>query len=256
MPAATDDTLSLDLRENAIDSLQSGVDHYLDASRRSALKYAVLHTWQAVCLFLKDRLAAIDADLIWEDPAKQGGTDRTVGIAATMRLLKENGIPLTSRQRKDLVRLQRVRNMMEHLRFDLSRRTVTDYLGHAYRFLDEFLHEELGTELSDALTKKSYDELMDSLYDWRERNDRARERAEAERPHGSDGLGFAVATCPDCGTDGIPVGGVNSGETVKCKDCGESFAIDWCSQCGEAVVGGFGEDDMDLCEMCEENLFA
>lgn len=55
-----DDDFHFDLVENAKDSLSHGVDHFIEAQESgdpSHLKYTILHTFHAIELYLKARLA-------------------------------------------------------------------------------------------------------------------------------------------------------------------------------------------------------
>lgn len=73
----------LRLEDNAIDSLIHAVEHFLDGERITNLKYAILHVFHAVELFLKARLADINKELIFRrqnDKQKSDDTRYTISF--------------------------------------------------------------------------------------------------------------------------------------------------------------------------------
>lgn len=71
----------LELLENALDSLDEGIERFLLNRRPSDLKYSVLHIAQAVELFLKARLVREHPLLIYVNPAKAGDDPKRLLIS-------------------------------------------------------------------------------------------------------------------------------------------------------------------------------
>jgi hypothetical protein len=166
--------LVLTLEDNAMDSLVHGVEHYLYGKRKSDLKYVVLHVFHAVELFLKARLAQKDEKLIYN---RKGNTVNT--LEALVRLIKEVNVPLDSYVEcqfnqdtnkpkyvmiGDLEQLRQARNGIEHNVVELDKAQVTNFLGAAFRFLDDFTYRELGLSLEEqleALDDARWEELVE-----------------------------------------------------------------------------------------------
>lgn len=154
--------LALTLEENAMDSLVHGVEHYLYGKRESDRKYVIMHVFHAVELFLKERLAKQDEKLIFSN-RKNG---HTVGAnEALKRLVMEVNVPLDSyvecKPNKkqtvgcsmigDLENLRQARNSIEHSSISIDDDQITNFLGAAFRFLDDFVSRELGLSLEEKL---------------------------------------------------------------------------------------------------------
>ncbi len=173
--------LRLTIEENAIDSLDYAVWHWIDKPRPTSLKHAVLQTFQAISLFLKLRLSSLDTNAIWEDSSKTGPTARTVGFDECVRRLKLQGVCFSSAEKKALRRLRSTRNMIEHLEFNLAKEQVEKYIRDAFRFLDEFFETELGGQFSDHLDANRHQKILELIYTYKERVARAKREAERFR---------------------------------------------------------------------------
>src|SRR5436189_30259 len=82
--AASPTHLKLDLLENGIDFIRSGIENHFgqDESDSSARKYAVLHLFSGVLLILKERLRREHPSLIFEKVEDFGDDDRpTVSLS-------------------------------------------------------------------------------------------------------------------------------------------------------------------------------
>ncbi|WP_038021457.1 hypothetical protein [Synechocystis sp. PCC 7509] len=160
--------LVITLEENAMDSLVHGIEHHLYGKRKSDWKYIILHIFHAVELFLKARLAKHDARLIYTD----GKSGHTVSCVRAIELLvNEVNIPLDSYVKRklndkqpakyqftgELEELRQARNNIEHKEASLNKDAVNNFLGVAFRFLDDFVSLELGLSLSEKL--EELDEL-------------------------------------------------------------------------------------------------
>lgn len=143
------------LEENAMDSLVHGIEHHLYGKRKSDWKYVILHVFHSIELFLKARLAKYDATLIYTN-RKDGHTVNC--DEAVNRLANEVNIPLDgyverqSNNKKykltgELGKLRRARNDIEHKEASLDKDEVSNFLGVAFRFLDDFVSQELGLSI-------------------------------------------------------------------------------------------------------------
>lgn len=159
----------LSLEENAKDSLIHGIEHFTADKRQTDLKYAVLHTFQAIELFLKARLAKEHFTLVYESPEKTGDNSKTVNFHTLLNRLDAVGVKLSEETREDLFELQKYRNKLQHHRFSEEKITVKERIGRGVRFLENFLEKELNFILKRELDDLSYRILSEAIYSYKER---------------------------------------------------------------------------------------
>lgn len=120
----------LGLEQNAMDSLEHGVEHFVNEEKPTDLKYTILHTFHAVELFLKARLAKVNPQLIFTR------NHYTVDYRTLIDRLENAGVNLSEQNRHDLDALRGIRNSIEHHQIQGNRRDIEHYLGRAMYFLD------------------------------------------------------------------------------------------------------------------------
>src|SRR5262245_54467915 len=71
-------TYNLNLLENGIDFMQSGIETYfpVDSPDWRAHKYAILHLWSGTLLILKERLRRVDPELVYVRAQRPGEVRR------------------------------------------------------------------------------------------------------------------------------------------------------------------------------------
>ncbi len=161
--------LIVKLEENAMDSLVHGVEHHLYGRRKTDWKYAILHVFHAIELFLKARLAKHDKYLIYRKNGNTINCDEAINL-----LIKEVNLPLfryTEIQDSGkyklsgpLDALRKARNAIEHEKVALSQDEVKKFLGAAFLFLDDFVSTELDFSLKtelDALDEAREEKLLE-----------------------------------------------------------------------------------------------
>jgi rRNA maturation protein Nop10 len=233
------------LFENAVDSLQHGIAHYLVRSEHpTAIKHAVLTIYHAIELFLKERLAQVHPLLIYRTIDRPITDDSvTVGLEEALGRLSNVGCGLEPAQAKTVRELQRRRNRIEHHRFD----PLEDHqlvVGQAIKFLLDFLPKHLATDLSDFVDEDdTYRELLQAALSYDERRDHALAEARAQ--------GKSVITCPECGEDTLCL---DPSLWNYCYFCRTDVNVEECGRCGIYVLadqlGASG-----LCDTCESILF-
>jgi hypothetical protein len=235
------DSFVLGLEENAIDSLVHAVEHFLDDERPNGLKYTVLHSFHAVELFLKARLAQFDAELIYERP-KKDGKRYTVNLAELKKRLQKQEVILSEQDEQNLGQLQDVRNSIEHYRIECNRSDVEEYVGCAIYFLETFLHKELGISL-----KAKLDEVDEEAYQTlsRTRNFHIRRMAESGiLPEMSSQLGykgqpyeFEFYECTVCEEEAVVAPDPRTyGEDTYCFCCFSHYIIRYCPKCESSYI--------------------
>ena len=294
--------LIIKLEENAMDSLVRGIEYKLYGRRKSDWKYIVLHVFHAVELFLKARLAKHDEKLIYSN-RKNGHTVSC--IEAIERLVKEVNIPLGSyvelklkgkqepqyQLAGELEKLRQARNDIEHKEASLSEEVVNNFLGVAFRFLDDFVSRELGLSLSDEL--EELDELR-----WQEMLEAGIEEKDipeqnsyqtlslaylsytkymADRGiplHPKERVEYSFFTCESCGKEAVVLPDPRSYSSITyCYHCRAKYEGHTCARCEQTYIKylgewekgdsppehpdfesllNSGEDNVSFCEMCQD----
>ncbi|MDY6782117.1 MAG: hypothetical protein SW833_06125 [Cyanobacteriota bacterium] len=294
--------LVVQLEENAMDSLVHGVEHHLYGRRNTDWKYVILHVFHAVELFLKARLAKHDKKLIYTN-RKNG---HTVGcVEAIKRLINEVGIPLDryvkyesngSQKARyqlagELEELQQARNSIEHKEASLDEGEVKNFLGVAFRFLDDFVHRELGLSLSEKL------EELDDIR-WEEMIEAGVEEGDIPEQNSYQTLSIAYLSyikhmsdrgiplhpkervdhsffaCEQCGEEAVVLPDPRSDSTITyCYNCRAKYQGHTCARCEQTYIEylgewekgdnppeppnleslvNSGENDVSFCEMCQD----
>lgn len=294
--------LVITLEENAMDSLVHGIEHYLYGRRESDWKYIVLHVFHAVELFLKARLAKHDEKLIYSN-RKNGHTVNC--IEAISRLVNEFNIPMDSyvegktnnkQETKyhlagGLEELRKARNDIEHQEASLDKDKVNDFLGVAFRFLDDFVSRELGLSLCEKLEElddRRWEEMLEAgieeddipeqdsyqtlslayLSYIKHMSDRGVPRHPKER------LSYSFFGCELCGKEAVVVPDPRSFSAITyCYHCRAKYDSHTCAKCEQAYIEYLGrwekgdsppehpdlesplnseEDDVSFCEICRD----
>lgn len=256
----SENDFTLELEENALDSLEHAVYHYLDESEPTFLKYTILHTFHAIELFLKARLALEHPLLIYDAPekapTKPSDDYKTVDFNKLRLRLQKAGVAISEDDIKILVPLRKMRNAIEHHRVDLSTKDVERLLGQAMFFLDQFLRKELNIELEYKLSTKVYSALKQSLYTFKQQMELAEQRMEAELPGKlEDRMYYSREICEQCGNDTIQLPPTTSENSrVRCHFCNELYYVKVCDRCNAPAFSShrFTQEDDGICEDCWE----
>lgn len=154
------------LFENAVDSLQTGMQFFRDKRP----KFAILLVFHSIELLLKELLSRQHPVLIYRNIDKKITDDsQTVGLAETLVRFQNVGVTLTKQEQETLKTLQRRRNRIEHHRYE-PETDDHDTLGQSLKFIMSFvvthLHDELGKHIAESLLHEieaivlSYDERL------------------------------------------------------------------------------------------------
>lgn len=263
--------LTLDLLENGIDFIRSGVEDYFvrdDADARSH-KYALLHIFAGVQLILKERLRREHASLIFVKVEDAGNDDRpTVGLDATIsRLQSCAGLALDAKDVKLLTDVRRVRNRLEHYSVKISLTQTQYWVGRLCEFVYFFLRDQLDTELWRLLpdgVSRRLEQLqgiaarLDSerVEEWRERARPYRRMSVAQQKellrrtesHPKDNPNAEeLHHCPECGETAV-VGVADDMAVCTNRKCRQVLEAGRCRRCEALVVGS---SDASLCETCQ-----
>lgn len=252
MSTTEGDDFHFDLEANAEDSLSHGVDHFLEAQESgdpSHLKYTILHTFHAIELYLKARLAKAHPTLIFQKPEDAHKDDpKTVDFDTLIGRLASASVKLIDDDKEDLNQLRKVRNKIEHHKISFSLEQAQDYVGRAMRFLETFLIKQLSISLKQKLDEEKYKALEEALYSYEERVDRAKKSASENKPFGSDGIGWELLTCQECGEDTVSPD-PEADDKCRCHFCDSRVTVTYCQRCGGSMFD-HSEDDYIECSDC------
>lgn len=254
---------SFSLTENAIDSFQHGVEHFLNGDDSAKdLKATIIHVFHAVELFLKAALASVHPSLIYSkiDEGKIQANAHTVSFEKLLWRLQNFDIDLSPDDVKHLKSLQALRNSIEHHQVSGNRAQVEGYVAHAIAFLDSFLPQWLHFDLREIVEAEVYADIRDRAYSHELRQRVANERLERHLPAGEDVLlsPSLVVQCPDCGEEFFWADDPNAPEDRgQCYFCDAQRFVGYCGRCQSPILGSvpWNEDNWPgICYDCMENL--
>jgi hypothetical protein len=251
----------LDLRANAIDSLNEGLRCYIrarDGREIRSYKFAVLHFAHFIELLLKHAVAKEHPLLIYEKPAAKNLTSdkRTIGLWDAMAILSNAGMPLDEELARDVGWLKALRNDIEHYSFDMDVTAVRSALGRIIRAANDFVDSMALDPLApviDTDCQGVFAELVDE-YKNRLANAKLDARAQAE---------VATGELVDCGHCGESAVAVQQTDAVRCLFCEHKESVRVCSICAqryrESEMWSWNNDDPNdvsyACLNCEDQIF-
>jgi len=149
--------LQLDLLNNGIDFIRSGVEYFLhDEPDPQIHKYAVLHLFSGVVLILKERIRREHPSLIFKDVtqvSKPGA--KTIDFDDIIARLEAcANVALADRRKKLLRKAQDIRNALEHYQFELNLQEAQSLIGKLSEFAYCFMRDELGEYLEGYVSRE------------------------------------------------------------------------------------------------------
>jgi len=256
----------LDLLENGIDFIRSGIDTFFATAENErdarSHKYALLHLFSGVVLILKERLSRAHESLIFERVEDFGTpTAKTVRVDQLLRRLAVcAGVQLSADELQLLNRAQQLRNAVEHYRFELnlhvSQKVITQLVEFAYLFARRDLSVRLEEHLSaHAVERVSElrailaDQERERAADWERRARRYRHMAQKylSKVKFGKGLGRHISriSCRKCRKVAMVV---PEPDITVCLDCRDIRRLEGCMLCGEPA------EAEGLCEGCIERM--
>lgn len=253
---------SFTLEQNADDSLQHGVDHFLLSKVTPRdLKATIIHVFHAIELFMKAALARIHPTLIYSrfDDGPIRDNAHTVGFEKLVWRLQNFGIALSEADLEHLKALQDLRNSIEHHKVVGYRRAVERYIAEAIAFLDSFLPRTLDSELKERLDSGSYVEIRERIYSYDQRRRLAVESL--ERQLESESFSWEsdrVVRCPECSEELFWVDDPNAApDCGRCYFCDAEQYVTHCNRCESPILGDqpwSEENDPGICDSCWDDV--
>jgi hypothetical protein len=146
-----DDSIDVDLVDNAAHALCEGVASFLSARTNSGrLVNAIPQLFRAVELLLKARLRDLDPNGLADQP-----NNPTV-----LKRITACGVAITSDEADAIRKLRRLRNDLQHGTAKFNYRTALAISRRTIVFLDRLAHKELGLWIGDVIPQDLWYQLL------------------------------------------------------------------------------------------------
>lgn len=241
---------SLDLFENAVDSLQHGITHLADFKNELTLsdaKQSVMNLVNAIDLLVLEMLQRIDKDAIYISGEDTFGIGyrATIHVDKAYKMIRKHlNKPIEGPEWDAYQILKILRNSANHSRFSFGdeRKENIIFLLH---YIARFISDDLDEKLESMFSGEEY-ALFLEIIEGTEYGDVLYERKEAARieiirdkiwvmNHCSvaDGCGAPVVAewpCNECGEEGISLDD-DLCSVGKCAFCGTEHNVAFCGNC-------------------------
>lgn len=246
----------LGLLENALDSLNEALSKFQAGERGDAhaYKFAVLNFAHALELLFKYYVTQSHPLLIYKNPfSKNISKEGTIGLWDAVQFLKNEGKDISADLFKDLEWVKKLRNDIEHHKFEMNVHEVRRTLGRLIRATIEF-NDEHGllslAEKIEANCRETFETLADEY-----RASIAEARAVA-MDRSEDGVAYDCTVCGMRNTAALVK------DKYECHVCMEKVSIVNCCLCNERFpeteVSVWNNDhppQIDyICEGCEDYI--
>ncbi len=240
---------TLDLFENAVDSLVEALHKFREGENGDdkAYKFAVLHTTHFLELLLKHHVAKKHPLLIYTNPfSKKLDTAKTIALWDAVNFINnESEGALDQELIADLEWLKKLRNEIEHHKFEMDLENVRITMGRIYQAVKEFLESHSDIELEKHIPEtvaETFNALADEYEFKRQAAIKEAEKYEDEHPvdYKDPDAKPPVLFCYECDSPTL-VESEESSTGYICNFCGneESDEIPAnCNICGVSTTVG------------------
>jgi ribosomal protein S27E len=247
----------LDLLDNAMDSLAEALTKFEegDNGNPKAYKFCVLHMAHFIELIFKHYITEKHPLLIYMNPFESNlkpEKARTIGLWEAVNFINnEEKDTVSGDFRKDLEWLKKLRNDIEHHKFEMDVATARTTIGRLFRAVLEFLHYNSDVDIEQAIPQNAMDtfKVLSDEYQFKLKDAiRAADAVEKENPQGPfdpDGPPARI-DCDGCGNFTMVLS-ESSKTGYRCTFCdnedGDNVPAN-CDICGVACETG----DLDFWE--------
>lgn len=246
----TTSTHQLDLIENALDSLAEALAKFEegDAGEPKAYKFAVLHMAHFIELVFKHHIALKHPLLIYKEPfAQKLDKNKTITLWEAVNFINNEATDTVSKEfRADLEWLKRLRNEIEHHKFQMDVLQVRITIGRLFRSVIEFLENYSDVEVEPQIpahTMETFKVLSDE-YEFHRRDalreaDAVEEANPRDYSSGDDEPPVRL-DCPNCDNPTLVLN-ESSDTGYRCTFCENEESDDLfasCDICGVQTTVG------------------
>lgn len=232
--------IKLDLLNNATDSLNEALSKYQDgkAGNEKAYKFCVQHLSHFLELILKYYVTKSHPLLIYKNPYAKNLNEEspTIGLFEAINFLKNEGLEISDKFEQDLIWLKKLRNNIEHHKFEMDASEVEETIGRLMSAVVAFDESHENIDLSAYISAEQYDlfhELANTYEGQLKKAMDAVKLAVAGMDPKEDNV--SIYHCYDCDHDTmIPAEDSTTG--YKCTFCGNEESEDIeveCGSCGQ-----------------------
>lgn len=229
--------------DNAVDSLRIGFEFFKQERSYSSRKHAILTVFHAIELFLKERLFQTNPILIYKNiDAKITDDSITVGFRDILIRLENIGVSFPKDQVAAIERIQKIRNRIEHHRYDHNEQEDELVIAEALKVILYFVEFVLEKRLGDGIGADLFDDMQHRVLRYNERQGLADYRIEEWMkkqwpewdPMERDCDEFSgTLDCPVCRQSYFVIG---YHKVPFCFHCNASIDGNACEECGESFL--------------------
>lgn len=213
----------MDLLDNAVDSLNEALAKYSQGKMGdvTSYKFCVLHLAHFLELVLKHYVALAHPLLIYKNPFAKNIDEesQTIGLQEAINFLKNEQKGLSEQFIKDLLWLRRLRNGIEHYRFDMEVEEVESSIGRLVQAFVEFDQAHANIGLDDLIDSGQYDLLLQLADNYKLNLKKAENEVRIARWSRRKDPDFHVYQCDECGHETL-ISHEESDTGYLCVFCG------------------------------------
>ena len=140
------------LLRSALEVLEHGLWHLSRSDTAVDMKFAILHTDQAVELLMKECVRARGKS-IYKNPKE------TITIWGAYEIL-EKELQISIPEKPDLELLHEERNSIQHKYANPSSEDAVFHVANGLKFIKRFLHDELSVDIYDHIPSRYLEDLL------------------------------------------------------------------------------------------------
>jgi hypothetical protein len=232
--------------QNALDSLRIGMEFFLKEDGYSSRKHAILTVFHAMELMLKERLAQSNPILIYKNIDTKITVDAmTVSVREALTRLENLGLGIPDEEKKTIENIQRLRNRIEHHRYDHNEKEDDTIIASSLEFILYFVEFVFERKLDGHIDPKILRDINNRVFEYNESyslaNHRFNQWAKSEWPNWKEEeedipeeFGGTMR-CPECRQDWLVMG---YHDKPVCFHCNTTVDADCCDDCGEVFIVG------------------
>lgn len=267
--------LKLDILENAHDSLNEALLKYKDGKNgdAKAYKFCIQHLSHFLEMIFKYYVTQSHPLLIYKNPFAStiNEESQTIGIHEALNFLKNEGFEISEKFEKDIKWFKKLRNNIEHHKFEMDVGEVEETIGRLMSAIVELDREYESIDLEKFISPERYDlfHRLANTYEGRlsvaleKVKEAEKEAYKGVRPKHYEHVNFDIYHCYECDHNTI-IPDENSGSGFKCAFCGNEESDDielTCDICGSnwptgqmTCVDWTDEGDyQNICPYCSHN---
>jgi hypothetical protein len=199
--------IKINLEKNAESSLIHGVEHFLKYQKEKKdidMKFAIIHIFHAIELYLKARLAQEHFTLIFKEIDRNIDVKRnTVSVDVAIQRLRNAKVDVGDTD--CVISLKDERNNIEHHELKQSENSLNNYVGQAIVYIEEFIKREKGKRISSVLTRPVYHELYVYVNEYKKKLKEATNRMTQYINALESGYAYKILRCKYCNQNTIVI---------------------------------------------------